>query len=87
MDIKVNYGFVLAKPKKQEEVTKSGLAIPNPKQQDVYEVLDIGTRVKVNESLPIAIGETIVARGGHKFTYDDQEYILFSYSEILAIIN
>ncbi|GEM_PF-2967672 len=87
MDIKVNYGFVLAKPKKQEEVTKSGLAIPNPKQQDVYDVVEVGTLVKYNDSFKVNIGDIIVARGGHKFVYDDQEYFIFAYSEILAIIN
>ena len=85
---------VVVRPKTREEMTKSGLVLPDtaterPQQGDVLSVgpgriLDNGTRVQMD----VKQGDTVLFAkySGTEFKLDDEELLILSERDVLAVI-
>lgn len=79
----------------KEETTKSGIVLPGsakerPQQGVVVEVgpgrtLENGTLVPMT----VKVGDTVLFKkyGPEEFTLDEQEYLILSESDIIAVLN
>jgi chaperonin GroES len=84
---------VLVKPKDKEEVTKSGLVLPDTAQGErpqEGEVLAVGPGRMTDEGkripMDIAVGDTVIYSkyGGTELKVDDDELMILHEGEILA---
>ena len=85
---------VLIKQEEAAEINKSGIIIPDTAQEKPLqgEVIEVGPgRTEDGKLVPMEVkkGDKILygAYAGKKVTIDDEEFIIASESEILAIIN
>lgn len=86
---------VILKAVAKEETTKSGIVLPGsakerPQQGVVVEVgpgrtLENGTLVPMT----VKVGDTVLFKkyGPEEFTLDEQEYLILSESDIIAVLN
>jgi chaperonin GroES len=85
---------VIVKPTPREEMTKSGIVLPDtakerPQEGSVLAVgtgrtLDNGTR----EEIEVAVGQKVLFQkyAGTEFKLDDEELLILKASDILAIV-
>ena len=81
---------VLVKPIKEEEITKSGIVLPDTIDKDKKaegEIVAIGNGEKL-EQLNLKIGQTIIygKYAGEEVKIDGQDYKIVSYDDMLAVI-
>lgn len=81
---------VLVKPVKEEEITKSGIVLPDTIDKDKKaegEIIAIGNGEKL-EQLNLKIGQTIIygKYAGEEVKIDGQEYKIVSYDDMLAVL-
>ena len=86
---------VVVRPTEEEEVTKSGIFLPDtakerPQKGEVIaagpgRVLDNGSRL----AMEVKIGQTVLYAkyAGTEFKLDDEEYLILRESDVLAIVN
>lgn len=95
MQIKPLGDHILVKMVKEEEVTKSGIILPDSAEKEKKaqgeviavgpgKLLENGTRAKME----VMIGETVLYKkwGGDEVKIDKEEYKIISQDDILAII-
>ncbi|CAB4631663.1 unannotated protein [freshwater metagenome] len=85
---------IVVRPMAAEQVTASGLVIPDTAQEKPQEaevvavgpgrVDDKGTRIPVD----VSVGDTVIFSkyGGTELKYDGQEYLVLSARDVLAIV-
>ena len=85
---------VIVQPAKAEEMTKSGLVIPDSAQEKPQrgtiiavgpgKMKDDGTRAAVD----VGVGDTVIYSkyGGTEVKYNGEEYLLLSARDVLAIV-
>jgi chaperonin GroES len=86
------FDLVLVKPGKREEVTKSGIVLPDTAKEKPQEgeVLAVGpgriTEAGKKVPMDVAIGDIVVYSkyGGNEITVDNEELILLHETDILA---
>lgn len=81
---------VLVKPVKEEEITKSGIVLPETIDKDKKaegEIVAIGNGEKLDQ-LNLKVGQTIIfgKYSGEEVKIDGQEYKIVSYDDMLAVI-
>ena len=81
---------VLVKPIKEEEITKSGIVLPDTIDKDKKaegEIVAIGNGEKL-EQLNLKNGQTIIygKYAGEEVKIDGQDYKIVSYDDMLAVI-
>ena len=94
--IKPTSDRVVLKPIQEEEVSASGIILPDtaekekPEQGEVIAVgpgkmMDNGQR----SSIDVRVGDVVIFTkyGPHEVTINDQEYLIVSESDILGVIN
>ncbi|GIW11746.1 MAG: 10 kDa chaperonin [Dehalococcoidia bacterium] len=86
---------VVVTPLKQEEVTKSGIVLPDTAKEKPQEgtvvavgpgrVLDNGTRVPME----VKVGDRVLYAkyAGTEFKLDDTEYLVLRESDLLAVVS
>ncbi|MPZ13534.1 MAG: co-chaperone GroES [Chloroflexi bacterium] len=86
---------VVVRPSQKDEVTKSGIVLPDtarekPQEGDVIaigpgRVLDNGTRL----AMDLKIGQTVLYAkyAGTEFKLDDEEYLILREPDVLAVVN
>ena len=86
---------VVVRPKEKEEVTKSGIFLPDtakekPQDGEVVavgpgRVLDNGTRLKMD----LKVGQSVLYAkyAGTEFKLDDEEYLILREPDVLAIVS
>lgn len=83
---------VLVKMKEQEETTKSGIILAASKEKpQVAEVVAVGPGRVIDgekEEMYIKPGDNVILNkyAGTEVKYENEEYIIISQSEILAIV-
>lgn len=96
MNIKPLHANVIVKPKTKEEVTKSGIVLPDtidkerPEQGEVVAIgegklLDDGKRAPMS----VKVGDTVMFKkySPDEIKIDGKEYLVLSENDILAILN
>jgi chaperonin GroES len=85
---------LLVKPTPREETTKSGIVLPDTAKERPQEgtilaagpgrILDDGTR----EAMDVAVGQKILFQkyAGTEFKLDDEELLILSQKDVLAVI-
>ena len=85
---------VVLKPVEREEMTKSGIVIPDTAKEKPQEgiveavgtgrILDNGTKVPME----LAVGDKVLYAkySGNEFKLDDIEYLIISEQDVLAIV-
>lgn len=86
---------VIVKPASKEEVTKSGIILPDtvgkerPEQGDVIEVgpgllLENGTR----QTMTVKVGDRVIFKkySPDEFKLDNEEYLVLAETDIMAVI-
>lgn len=85
---------VVVRPKQKEEVTKSGIVLPDTAQERPQEgeviaagpgrVLDNGTRL----AMELKVGQTVLYSkyAGTEFKLEDEELLILRESDVLAIV-
>ncbi|HZT08096.1 MAG TPA: co-chaperone GroES [Chloroflexota bacterium] len=85
---------VVVRPKQKEEMTKSGIVLPDtakekPQEGDVIavgpgRVLDNGTRVEMG----LKVGQTVLYAkyAGTEFKLDDEELLILREPDVLAVV-
>jgi chaperonin GroES len=85
---------LVVKPTPREEMTKSGIVLPDTAKERPQEgtvvaagpgrILDDGSR----ESMDVAVGEKILFQkyAGTEFKLDDEELLILSQKDVLAVI-
>jgi chaperonin GroES len=85
---------LVVKPSAREEMTKSGIVLPDTVKERPQEgtilavgpgrILDDGTR----EAIDVAVGQKILFQkyAGTEFKLDDEELLILSQKDILAVI-
>ena len=86
---------VVVRPLEREEVTKSGIVLPDTAkekpQEGVVEAVGNG-RLNENtgkrEPVDVAVGDTVIYSkyAGNEVKVDEQEYLILSEKDILAIV-
>lgn len=81
---------VVVKPTPQEEVTKSGIILPETADKDKKaegEIVAIGNGDKIKK-LDLKVGQKVVFSqyGGSDFEIEDEEYKILSEDDLLAVI-
>jgi chaperonin GroES len=87
-------GRVVVKPAAKEEITKSGIVIPDTAKEKPQEGIVIaigsGTLLENGEraALEVKVGDRVLFSkyGGTEFKFDDEEYLVLKESDILAVI-
>lgn len=86
---------VVVRPKEKEEVTKSGIFLPDTAKEKPQEgevvavgpgrVLDNGTRLKMD----LKVGQSVLYAkyAGTEFKLDDDEYLILREPDVLAIVS
>jgi chaperonin GroES len=86
---------VVIKPKEKEEVTKSGIFLPDTAKEKPQEgeviavgpgrVLDNGNRVKME----LKVGQTVLYAkyAGTEFKLEDDEYLILREPDVLAVVS
>ena len=86
---------VVVLPKQKEEVTKSGIVLPDTAKEKPQEgeviaigpgrVLDNGTKVPMD----LKVGQTVLYAkyAGTEFKIDDDEYLILREPDVLAVVN
>lgn len=86
---------VVVRPSENEEVTKSGIFLPDtakerPQEGEVIAVgpgriLEDGTRL----AMEITVGQKVLYAkyAGTEFKLDDEEYLILRESDVLAVVN
>jgi len=86
---------VVVRPKQKEEVTKSGIVLPDtakekPQEGEVISVgpgrvLDNGQRL----AMELKVGQTVLYAkyAGTEFKLDDEEYLILRESDVLAVVS
>jgi len=86
---------VVLRPREQEEVTKSGIVLPDtarekPQEAEVIavgpgRVLDNGNRV----SMELKVGQVVLYAkyAGTEFKLEDEEYLIVREPDVLAVVN
>lgn len=82
---------VLLKEVKESSKTKSGIILPDSQDKETKrgEVLAVGAgRYEDGDLIPmtVKVGDEVIYSWGDKLTYEGQEYVLVSESNISAII-
>ncbi len=86
---------VLVKPKEPEEVTKGGIIIPDTAKEKPLEgeVIAIGPG-RISEQgqkipMEIKVGDKVLYKkyGGTEVKFNDEEYLIMSEDDILAVIS
>ncbi|MFA4871674.1 MAG: co-chaperone GroES [Patescibacteria group bacterium] len=90
MSIKPIGDRVLVKPAKEQEITKSGIVLPDTVDKEKKaegEILDIGNGEKVAK-LGLKVGQKILfgKYSGEEFKINEEEYKILNYEDILAVI-
>ena len=90
MSIKPIGDRVLVKPAKEQEITKSGIVLPDTVDKEKKaegEILDIGHGEKVAK-LGLKVGQKILfgKYSGEEFKINDEEYKILNHEDILAVI-
>ena len=90
MSIKPIGDRVLVKPAKEQEITKSGIVLPDTVDKEKKaegEILDIGNGEKVAK-LGLKVGQKILfgKYSGEEFKINDEEYKILNHEDILAVI-
>lgn len=86
------FDFVLVRPGKREEVTKSGIVLPDTAKEKPQEgeVLAVGpgriTEAGKKVPMEVAVGDIVVYSkyGGNEIAVDNEDLILLHESDILA---
>jgi len=96
MNIKPLHSNVILKPAKKEEVTKSGIVLPDtvdqerPEQGEVIAVGE-GKILENGQRSPMSIkpGDTVIFKkySPDEVKVDGEEYLVIAESDIMAIIN
>lgn len=81
---------VVVKPTPQQEVTKSGIILPDTADKEKKaegEIIAIGTGEKI-QKLNLKIGQKVVYSqyGGSEVTVDEEDYKVLSEDDLLAVI-
>ncbi len=87
-------GFLLVKPNRPEEKTSSGIILPKQSTEDQQagQVLSHGGDYKNEHGIvfspPCQIDDQIIFKewGKQKYKYQDQEYYLVKYDDVVAIL-
>lgn len=83
---------VLIKMKEKEETTKSGIILTASKEKpQIAEVIEVGPGKIVDgkkEEMYVKKGDKIIFNkySGTEVKYDDEEYLIISQSDVLAIV-
>jgi chaperonin GroES len=96
MELKPLHDHVILKPVKEEEITKSGIVLPDTADKDKPaqgEVIAIGPG-KFNEDgermeMSVKVGDKVVFKkySPDEVKVDGEEYLVVSETDIIAIIN
>lgn len=93
MKLKPLGDHVVVMPMESEEMTKSGIVIPDTAKEKPMEgkIVAIGQgRYEEGKKIPmeVAVGDKIIFSeyGGQKFKMESKEYLILRESDILAII-
>ncbi len=81
---------ILVKPIKEEEITKSGIVLPDTIDKEKKaegEIIAIGAGEKVSK-LGLAVGQKVLygKYSGEEVKADDQEYKVLAHEDVLAVI-
>ncbi len=81
---------IVVKPSTQEEVTKSGIVLPDTvekEKKEEGEVIAIGSGEKIAK-LNLKVGDTVIfgKYSGDEVTLDDIEYKVLKDEDVLAVI-
>lgn len=81
---------IVVKPVTQEEVTKSGIVLPDTvekEKKEQGEIVSIGSGEKITK-LNLKVGDTVIfgKYAGDEVTLDDIEYKVLKDEDVLAII-
>ncbi len=96
MDIKPIHTNVVVKPISQDEVTKSGIVIPDTvdkERPEKGEVIAVGEGKLLDNgqhaAMSVKVGDIIMFKkySPDEINIEDEEYLVISESDILAIIN
>ncbi len=86
---------VVVRPKQKEEVTKSGIVLPDTAKEKPQEgeviavgpgrVLDNGSRAPME----LAVGQSVLYAkyAGTEFKVDDEEYLILREPDVLAVVS
>jgi chaperonin GroES len=93
--IKPLFDYILVKPTKQDQVTASGIVLPeNTKEKpQVGEVMEVGTGWHNNEGkifpLEIKKGQKVVYKkwGGNEVKVNGEEMLLIKQEDVMAIVS
>ncbi|PIT86344.1 MAG: co-chaperone GroES [Candidatus Magasanikbacteria bacterium CG10_big_fil_rev_8_21_14_0_10_43_6] len=95
MQVKPLGNRVLVQLMKEEEVTKSGIVLPDSVDKEKKTegtVVAVGTG-KINDNgtpiaIPVSVGQKVLVKtwGGDEVTMDGEEYKIFDADDLLAVI-
>ncbi len=90
MKIKPVGDRLLVKAVKEEEITKSGIVLPesvSKEKRTEGEIIAIGSGEKISQ-LKLKVGQKILYSkyGGDEIKIDEEEYKIISHEDVLAII-
>jgi len=96
MKLQPLFNNVIVKPLKQEEVTKSGLVLPETREKDrpeKGEVIACGPGKTLDNgqllAMSVKVGDQVLFKkySPDEIKIDDEEYLVLSENDIVAIIN
>ena len=95
LELKPLGGRVVIKPLEREEMTKSGIVLPDTAKEKPQEgkVLAVGPgRIDDNGNripLDVAVGDVVIYSkyGGTEVKYNGEEYLILSARDVLAVVN
>ncbi|MCX7996281.1 MAG: co-chaperone GroES [Patescibacteria group bacterium] len=94
--IKPLFDYILVKPIKQEEVTASGIVLPDSVKEkpQMGEVMAVGDGVLddgkiVANSMHIKVGQKVVYKkwGGNEIKVGDEEWLLIKQEDVMAVVS
>lgn len=89
------FDYILVKPVKQEEVTASGIVLPDSVKEkpQMGEVMAVGEGVLeggqvVKNSMQVKVGQKVIYKkwGGNEIKVDREEWLLVKQEDIMAIV-
>lgn len=85
--------YLIIKPITENKTSESGLVITQTKKADTGTVMAVGDGIYIQNTntfkpLGIEIGDTIMYdnMAGREFTFENEKYIILTYTNIIAII-
>jgi chaperonin GroES len=92
--IKPLFDYILVRPTKQEEVTASGIVLPDTVKEkpQMGEVMAVGTGWHNDEGkifpLEIKVGQKVIYKkwGGNEVKVENEEWLLIKQEDVMAVV-